>query len=261
MRRHRRTRSIILAFATLLALTAMPAAAITWGQPDGTRHPATGALVEPYGGVLGASCSGALIAPTVFLTAAHCAADGASVRVSFDTRIDNRAKTYDGVFHAHPGYDQAQSDSADIAVVVLAKPVKGITPVALPTAGLLDALATKGRLASQTFTAVGYGAQETTPAPGGHTLSYLDIREYAVGTFNALNPGYLRISQNPATGNGGTCYGDSGGPNFLGSGTSETTTLVAVTVTGDAFCKATNVTYRTDTASARGFLANYLTLP
>ena len=34
--------------------------------------------------------------------------------------------------------------------------------------------------------------------------------------------------------------------------------LVAVTVTGDAVCRATNVDYRTDTASARRFLA---TLP
>ena len=28
---------------------------------------------------------------------------------------------------------------------------------------------------------------------------------------------------NPATGNGGTCYGDSGGPNFLGAGATRRT--------------------------------------
>jgi hypothetical protein len=62
---------------------------------------------------------------------------------------------------------------------------------------------------------------------------------------------------NPSTGNGGTCYGDSGGPNFLG----DTNVIAAITITGDAVCRATNVDYRLDTASARAFLADYVTLP
>jgi hypothetical protein len=68
---------------------------------------------------------------------------------------------------------------------------------------------------------------------------------------------WLRISMNPSTGNGGTCYGDSGGPNFLG----DTNVIAAITITGDAVCRATNVDYRLDTASARAFLADYVTLP
>ena len=62
---------------------------------------------------------------------------------------------------------------------------------------------------------------------------------------------------NPATGDGGTCYGDSGGPNFLG----DTNLLAATTITGDFMCRATNVTYRLDTASARSFLGQFVTLP
>ncbi len=62
---------------------------------------------------------------------------------------------------------------------------------------------------------------------------------------------------NEALGDGGTCYGDSGGPNFLGS----TTVLAATTITGDAVCRATNVIYRLDTPAARTFLARYVTLP
>ena len=62
---------------------------------------------------------------------------------------------------------------------------------------------------------------------------------------------------NPATGNGGTCYGDSGGPNFLGT----TGVVAAITITGDAVCRATNVDYRLDTASARAFLDDYVALP
>jgi hypothetical protein len=32
-------------------------------------------------------------------------------------------------------------------------------------------------------------------------------------------------------------------------------------VTGDRFCRATDVIYRTDTASARDFLEDFVTLP
>jgi secreted trypsin-like serine protease len=82
---------------------------------------------------------------------------------------------------------------------------------------------------------------------------------YAFSSFNALNPTYLRLSQNPATGNGGACFGDSGGPNFFNANGARL--LAAITITGDAVCRATNVTYRIDTESARGFLAPYVTLP
>ena len=92
--------------------------------------------------------------------------------------------------------------------------------------------------------------------PGGHQFLYNDVRMVATGTLNAINPAWLRISMNPATGNGGTCYGDSGGPNFLGT----TDILAATTITGDAICRATNVTYRLDTAPARTF-QTFLSLP
>jgi hypothetical protein len=74
---------------------------------------------------------------------------------------------------------------------------------------------------------------------------------------NAVNPSWLRISQNPATGDAGACYGDSGGPNFVGT----TDIIAAITITGDAICRATNVAYRLDTESAREFLGQYVTLP
>jgi hypothetical protein len=82
-------------------------------------------------------------------------------------------------------------------------------------------------------------------------------RMVATGTLNSTNPAWLRISMNPSTGNGGTCYGDSGGPNFLGT----TDIVAATTITGDAICRSTNVTYRVDTASAREFLGQFVDLP
>jgi hypothetical protein len=80
---------------------------------------------------------------------------------------------------------------------------------------------------------------------------------FATGTLNSINKSWLRISMNPSTGNGGTCYGDSGGPNFLGT----SKTIAAITITGDAVCRSTNVVYRLDTESARAFLSQYVTLP
>jgi secreted trypsin-like serine protease len=197
-----------------------------------------------------------LISPTVFLTAAHCDIGESRVYVTFDAAYTSKSKLYVGTFYGDPLYNQAQSDTHDIAVVVFDKPIRGIASAQFPTLGQFDQLAH-----DQQFTAVGYGGQEAINQPGGPVIGYLDTREYAVSTLNAINPTWLRLSQNPATDNGGTCYGDSGGPNFLGAGTTETNIIAGITITGDALCKSTNVIYRLDTSSARTFLSRFVTLP
>jgi secreted trypsin-like serine protease len=245
---------LVIATALLAALvTAGPAAAITNGSADGQAHPNVGGLVaaQQYSDGTWLYCSGTLISPDVFLTAAHCA-EGDRVRVSFDTAYQDGDKVYAGTFYGDPQYNQSQSDPHDIAVVVLDKAVKGIAPAQLPRADSLSALPS-----SQSFTSVGYGAYEVTNQPGGHRYLYDDIRQVATGTLNSINPAWLRISMNPSSGNGGTCYGDSGGPNFLGT----TGIVAATTITGDAVCRSTNVDYRLDTPSARSFLGQYVALP
>ena len=117
----------------------------------------------------------------------------------------------------------------------------------LPTAGLFDALSKSHALKGQQFTSVGYGSLQPKIGGGPPSFEYTDTRRYSTSTFNALNAAWLRLSQNPATGNGGACYGDSGGPNFLG----DSTMIAGITVTGDAMCRATNTVYRLDTPSAR----------
>ena len=92
---------------------------------------------------------------------------------------------------------------------------------------------------------------------GGHSFLYDDVRGVATGTLNAVNKNWLRISMNPSTGNGGTCYGDSGGPNFLGT----TDIVAATTISGDSTCRSTNVDYRMDSPAARAFLGHWVTLP
>jgi V8-like Glu-specific endopeptidase len=248
-------RRLLLALIVLATLVWVPSAqAITNGVPDGDGHPNVGGLVasEPYPDGTWIYCSGTLISPTVFLTAAHCAEDGERVRVTFDSAYQAGDKVYAGTFYADPEYNQSQSNPHDIAVVVLDKPVKGIQPALLPEANSLSGLS-----GSQRFTSVGYGAYAVPRGPGGHQYLYDDVRMVATGTLNSINPSWLRISMNPATGNGGTCYGDSGGPNFLG----DTDVIAAITITGDAICRSTNVVYRLDTESARDFLSAYVTLP
>lgn len=251
----------------LLALAALAAAvfasgalAITYGEPDGNGHPNVGALIADFrqDGHPDVLCSGSLISPTVFLTAAHCTAYLESlgiddVWVTFDsTFVEGGSQLIAGTMHTNPGFNQAQSDSGDIAVVVLDEAVSA-TPVQLPTQGLLDGLSLRG----QTFTSVGYGVHEPTRGGGPPDFPFTSDRWVSVGTFRALNKAWLRISQNKATGDAGTCFGDSGGPQFLGSSNLQ----VSVTVTGDAMCQATNVDYRIDTTAARAFLGQFVTLP
>jgi len=246
------TVTVIVVAAALVAVS--PAGAITDGTADGQGHPNVGGLVAAtqYSDGTWIYCSGTLISPTVFLTAAHCAEDGERVGVTFSTAYKAGDKVYYGTFHSDPLYNQKQSDPHDIAVVVFDKPIRGITPAQLPTANSLSNLS-----GSQQFTSVGYGAYQVTNQPGGHQYLYNDVRGVATGTLNSTNASWLRISMNPSTGNGGTCYGDSGGPNFLGT----TQIVAAITITGDAVCRSTNVVYRLDTASARAFLGQYVTLP
>ncbi|MQA96841.1 MAG: trypsin-like serine protease [Streptosporangiales bacterium] len=262
----KRPRSIALTAGALAALvlgTATPASAITYGTPDGNAHPYVGALIadEVFSDGTWAYCSGTLVSPTVFVTAAHCGDPGqTTARVSFSTAYQDGDKVHTGKYVPHPEYGSGgQSDAHDLAVVVFNKPVNGITPARLPGAGLVDRMKANGTLNAATFTSVGYGSLEPLKGPGGHRYRYDDTRNQASGSYRSHTDAWLRLSQNPSTGDGGTCYGDSGGPNFLGG--PDSNLLVATTITGDAVCRSTNTDYRLDTPAARAFLDDYVTLP
>ena len=263
--------ALLLSVAVAATLLPRKASAITYGFVDSNNTFAnTGAfIVKAPDGQIFPICSGTMITTNVFLTASHCtvffeqdlAPAGYIAYVSLDGSIPFGTLTSNKtsllpVAHvvSNPNYNQTASDSGDIAVLILQKAVR-VTPAKLPSCGLLDQMSAQNGLKSAVFTPVGYGLQNRVT--GGGTPFFQDVnpvpRMFAFSGFNSLNGAQLHLSQNPSTGNGGTCFGDSGGPNFLTVNGQQL--LVAITITGDSVCRSTNVTYRLDIVSAQGFLA------
>ncbi|MEV6008599.1 trypsin-like serine protease [Streptomyces sp. NPDC051976] len=227
-------------------------------------------------------CSGTMVDADTFLTAGHCTTDwpaGVRFYVSLaqdvQSALDSAAAAHpgdsqavaaavgvEGTAHTDPAYPGPSSSPHDIAVIQL--PAAAVaarwtfTPATLPTAGELDALGPQG-LNTTSFVTAGYGTQEARRGPGGQTHPGGGVRMKAPVTFNALNPSWVRLAMTEPQGNGGACYGDSGGPNF--ATLDGVRVLVATTITGDTPCYATNVTYRLDSPAARAFLAPFVTLP
>jgi Trypsin len=266
--------AFVVALAAALAM-AIPAGAITNGVPDAESanpHPEVGFVVFKNRTGMHIGCSGTLIAPTVFLTAAHCdvtslATDGLWVSFRADQPIDERgeaaipaADLIVGTFVSAPGFtgnrggQEGSRDSHDIAVVLLAREATGITPATIAPVGLLSLLGVKNGLRGTVFTNVGYGAFEWVLGSGPPFPEFPGRRLQSTSAFQALEQAYVRLSQNEARGLGGTCNGDSGGPQFLGTAHE----IVSITVTGDPFCQAQTVGYRVDTAFVHEFLGQFL---
>jgi hypothetical protein len=254
-------------------VTSRRAQAITYGFVDSNNtYSNVGAFIvkSPTTGQIFPICSGTMITANVFLTASHCtiyfqqelALRGFTAYVSLDGSIpfgdltSNKTKLLAvSQVVTNPNYNQSQSDSGDIGALILQSNVRGVTPAVLPTCGLFDQLAAQNGLKTAVFTNVGYGVQNRVV--GGGVPYFQDLnpipRMYSFSSFNSLNGGYIRLSQNPSTGDGGTCFGDSGGPNFVSLNGQQI--IGAITITGDSVCRSTNVDYRLDTVSAQGFLA------
>jgi hypothetical protein len=239
---------LLAAASAVAAIWTTSAFAVQGGAPDGNGHPYVGVSVyyDAAGNPLWL-CSGALISPTVYVTAGHCAGPEypgaprpASARISFGPGL-----TVSGTPVADPGWT-GELPGHDLGVVRLAAPVTSLGYAALPPLGYLDGLDRKRGQQDTSFTIVGYGVQLQTPKVQIATF------ERTVGTvqLQGVTDIDLLTSASPGNGTGGSsaCYGDSGGPVFNGG------YLVATTSFGAKWCNGRSGSFRLDTAAAQQFL-------
>ena len=266
-------RKLVLVFGVLAAAMTIglsSASAITDGVPDGNGHPYVGLMVaQDSNGVPQFRCSGTLLSSRVFLTAGHCTDGVAHVEIWFDQcpiprgnwagGSCNGKKGYPcsgdtgGTPHAHPLYDPNAFFLHDAGVVVLRKAWRTETYGQLPSANQLDALQN-----GQVFTAVGYGLQAAYPDPASFLTSAIRERLVASPKLLQINTGFtgdfsMLLSNNANT--GGTCFGDSGGPNFLDA----SNVVAGVTSFGlNPTCGGTGGVFRMDRQNVLDFVNGYL---
>jgi hypothetical protein len=262
---------LLLAMALALGLFAPPAAAITFGEVDYTNAcPDVGCLVYDPPGDPGPMvvCTGMLVHPRVFLTAGHATimaeqdptllppAYVSFAANAFDKSDPSTWREIDRVI-THPDYHLRHDQTCnDVGVIILRKHFgKGVPLANLPYAGYLDYLQAAGLLrlpgeGGVPLKLVGYGGTQEWPppvqAPGD------GWRRFADSDYLALEPGWLITQTNPATGNGGTWVGDSGGPNFW---IEPDGTLVLVALTGHGAAMAPGWSWRVDIPATLDFIS------
>jgi hypothetical protein len=280
-----RTLATALTAALLFATAVVsPAAAITRGGTlDGDDHPMVGLLtVHAEGDEYLWRCSGTLISPRVFITAGHCTEPDDSQGFGLPaygliffsdeliepdpdfTLTGPTARSCDGIegypcgdaggeliaftgeLFLHPDYDPGAFFTHDLGVVVFDEPYDPPGDFAsLPELNELDDLHPGP---DTWFTAVGYGLQRAH-GPGA---SWRDIANrirmqahpWLLQIDTAFTGDYSILLSNNAK-SGGTCFGDSGGPNFI----EDSLVIAGVTSFGTNWaCGGTGGVYRLDQA-------------
>jgi hypothetical protein len=174
--------------------------------------------------------------------------------------LDARPEWHRGVADAHPGYNDAAFFLFDVGVVSLTDDPSPVVGAALlPTDGYLDQFVGKKKARSR-FTPVGYGLERGFPFfSGGDTRMFADVMIIdATGVFGigAIAPGTAVVfsNNNGRALQGGTCFGDSGGPTFEKG----TDTVVAVTSFGvNLTCTGTGGAYRIDKTFDLGWIRDH----
>jgi hypothetical protein len=281
----KRVHAVVAAAAAVVMAGATPAGAITGGQFDAENVYDNVGLIAFYDDGVRYRCSATLVSPTVLLTAAHCTfgTEGGTV-VTFDNHLADEAPSglpvaakpakgytardvtsgyFYGTPHAHPQYsDFTDLDNwNDVGVVVLGKPVKGITPAPLAPENHLDGFV-QPALNETLFTIVGYGTHveqaedgPRKPTPDSYPLQ----REFADAPGQKLTSQILQVNgnENDPRGTGGSCFGDSGGPSF-----SPDDYLVTVTSYGyTSNCRYIDGLQRVDIPVVQDWLARFGVAP
>jgi secreted trypsin-like serine protease len=260
----------LLALMTVLSLSASAGAITNGGTLDGDDHPYVGLMVATIDGNPVWRCSGALISPTVYVTAGHCTespANGALLWFESDLEPDPLEdfgypfeSSITGTTYTHPLYDPGAFFYYDLGLVILDEPVILDEYASLPDVDAVEGLlANKGRKGS-TLTAVGYGLQQVSPPSNGMDMTRADKTRYqadlkivtskgvaGIGTPNFPDSRSLLVSGDAR--NGGTCFGDSGGPMLDGN------VIMAVTSFGlNPVCAGVGGVYRIDGAVELGWI-------
>jgi secreted trypsin-like serine protease len=195
-----------LAVAAAL-LVAAPAHAIVGGGAPSTEGVARS--VVTIVGSRGNFCTGALIAPKLVLTAAHCVQPGAEYKI-VEYGADRQPQLQNiKVVAVHPAFNmeamQAHRATADVALLQLETPAKGKTAAALgmPTIPIM---------VGSRFTIAGIGVTVRGDGKSGGTIR-------VAGLVATGKPGTLQVRLVDPVGQGtrdglGACTGDSGAPTF-----------------------------------------------
>ena len=260
----RRLGALALAMSLML-LSVQPAMAIVYGEEDTTdTYKNVGALIVVDGPNRYPVCSGALIRDGdgggsddgLFLTAAHCIVilprdkDGEleNVYITFAKDLNNGPDHLVAEGVPHPRFNQRQSNPYDIGILTFDAKTN-IAPASLANVGDF----TKKQLRKSRFVTAGYGVTREDKKKAWQNIDWENtLRYWAEQSMTSVQKAWLTLAMNSrAVENGGTCYGDSGGPHFH-KGTKD---IVSITVTGDRFCKALDRTYRVDTPWVQTWLS------
>ena len=137
-------------------------------------------------------------------------------------------------------------------------------PVISRTMSRVPAITRRDRNAchhSTLFTSVGYGTEVRKPVSGPQKptpQSFPIVRRYAEEPGQKLTPQIVQVNGNinDPRGSGGTCFGDSGGPSFVGG--------YVVTVTSYGYtdnCRYLGGLQRVDIGVAQEWLASFGVVP